>query len=398
MLEKYRLDEITKETLELLVSESAAESRTLDFKSELPGSKDTDRRAFAADAAAFANSGGGSVVYGVTERGGMATEVCGLLVEDVDKEILRLQEILRRGVDPRINGVEFVPVRGFRLGPAIVMRVPRSWNAPHMVTAGGAESRFYVRSGAQNAPLDVHQIRAAFLGSHEASDRVRRFRDERLGRIVGDETPVRLVSQKRVALHLVPLASLDPGSLVDLTGEASSVTAKLRPIGASGWNDRYNLDGFVTFDEIDRAEGRSIGYVQLFRRGMIEAVDSFVSSDFLRGRAVADEEEVVVPGGAFPRDIVEAVWIYMEALKKLAVAPPIVALLSLMGVRGMHVYMSPRYMIRRVARFDRETMLLPDVLFEEYPQTPEQILAKLTPAFDALWQASGYPRFVDLNE
>tara|TARA_B100000965_G_scaffold405088_1_gene437814 strand:+ start:1165 stop:2394 length:1230 start_codon:yes stop_codon:yes gene_type:complete len=338
MLDRYRLHEVSKETLELLVSEAVAECRTLDFKVALPSGKDSDRKEFSADAASFANSAGGNIVFGVAEDKGVAVDVCGLDVQNVDQEILRLQNMLRSGVDPRVDGVEFRPVAGFRLGPAIVMRIPRSWNAPHMVTACGSDSRFYARSGAQKAPLDVHQIRAAFLGSQLVADRIRRFRDERLGRIVGDDTPFPLVSTRRVALHLIPFSAMNPGARVDL-GQVEESRVRLRPIGANGWNDRYNLDGFATVD--DAREGGARGYVQVFRHGMIEAVDTL--RETVPGCWGRDEETPVIPGVAFPRDVLTAVWEYMQALEGLGSCPPVAVFLALTGARGSHVYMSPRY-------------------------------------------------------
>lgn len=389
MLDKYRLDQITKDTLELLVTESAAESRRLDFKTELPGSRDSEKKEFAADVASFANSGGGDVVFGVTEAGGRAAEVRGVACTNADKEILRLQEMALRGVDPRVDGLEFRAVAGFRLGPVIVMRVPRSWNAPHMVTACGAESRFHARFGAQKTALDVHQIRAAFLGSHEVSDRVRRFRDERLGRILGDETPFRLRSPRRLVVHLVPFSSMDPTVQVDLTRAAGDTPVRLRPIGAGGWDHRYNLDGFATY--AGGHDGAS-GYVQVFRRGMIEAVDVLETE---WGRCLGHDEEPVpvIPGASFARETTQSVWEYLEAVKHLGQSLPVAVFLSLTGVRSMELYVGPRYTIGAISPLDRETILLPEVLFEEHPRELASVLDKLRPAFDALWQASGYRAF-----
>ncbi len=273
MLENLDFDKIDKGSIEALVTKGVPEGRLLDFKVALPGGTDSDKKEFVTDVSSFANAGGGTIVYGIAEENGVATEVRGLAIDNADKEILRLQDLLMTGVDPRIAGVQLRSVPGFRLGPVILVRIPRSWAAPHMLTAGRAESRFFARSGARKEPLDVRQIRAAFALSQDLPERIRRFRDERLGRIIGDETPVRLGRRPRMVIHMIPVAAMDLTNVIDVTQVASEARTNLCPIGAGGWNTRFNIDGFVTYSG-DRGTDAQSGYVQVFRRGIIEAVDA----------------------------------------------------------------------------------------------------------------------------
>lgn len=61
---------------------------------------------------------------------------------------------------PRIPGISMraVPLKGKRF--VIVIRIPKSWASPHMITKGS--SKFYSRNSAGKYPLDVFEIRTAF--------------------------------------------------------------------------------------------------------------------------------------------------------------------------------------------------------------------------------------------
>jgi predicted HTH transcriptional regulator len=103
--------------LDELVANAVAESRLLDYKEQLPGGGDPDKKEFLADVTSFANSAGGDLVFGIRERRkggrntGEAGAVVGLPKVSLDQEILRLDAILRTGMDPRVPGLGLHPVR-----------------------------------------------------------------------------------------------------------------------------------------------------------------------------------------------------------------------------------------------------------------------------------------------
>src|SRR5262249_40365809 len=162
-----------------------------------------------------------------------------------------LDSMLQAGIGPRIAGVRIRTVEGFADGPVLLIRVPKSYAAPHMVTFQ-EHSRFYSRNNAGKYPLDVGEIRSAFALSESLPERVRRFRNERLALIVADETPVRVGPGPRTVLHLLPLAALDPTTQVDV---AAVEQRGLWPVPA--W---FNFDGLVGYDSPPGRES----YAQLF--------------------------------------------------------------------------------------------------------------------------------------
>ena len=71
-------EDIAKSDIESLISNGVAERRTLEFKRELPGNSEKDRKEFLADVTSFANAQGGDILYGIDAPKSIATTITGL--------------------------------------------------------------------------------------------------------------------------------------------------------------------------------------------------------------------------------------------------------------------------------------------------------------------------------
>lgn len=105
-------DEITKADVDLLIADQVPEGRTLDYKAELPGKSDGQRKEFAADVSSFANAAGGYIVFGVAEakdgsgkNTGTPDKATGLANTNGDEAILRLESMARANIEPPIPGL-----------------------------------------------------------------------------------------------------------------------------------------------------------------------------------------------------------------------------------------------------------------------------------------------------
>ena len=115
-----------------LIANAVSEGRTIDYKRELPGNSDGEKKEFLADVSSFANTGGGDLVFGMDEVEGLATQLIGFQSANADLEIQRLESILASGLDPRIRHVtKVISCQGG--AKALVLRVERSWVGPHRV-------------------------------------------------------------------------------------------------------------------------------------------------------------------------------------------------------------------------------------------------------------------------
>jgi hypothetical protein len=387
------LDQVCREDIEALVANEVKEGRTIEYKETLPGNADQDKKEFLADVSSFANAAGGDLLYGVVEtrEAGKTTGVpetaAGLAGINADEQIRRLDSMIQAGIGPRIAGVRIHPVAGFPDGPVLLVRVPKSYAAPHMVTFK-EHSRFYSRNNGGKYALDVGEIRSAFALSEALPERVRRFRDERVARIVADETPVVLPPDHvRVVLHVVPVAALDPTARLDITHLIRAPQHCPRPLGSNGWHHRHNLDGFLTYQTFDKID-EGISYVQLFRSGAIEAVEGGTCPR-------PTPQSILFRFGHYEEVLIDGLNGYLKVLQELGSTPPAFVLLTVLGVKGYVLTTDRGDGWRCPHRIDRDALFLPDVLVDDFPQPADVILR---PVFDSVWQAAGWARSPSYNE
>lgn len=128
--------------------------------------------------------------------------------------MLRLESIIRDSIAPRLAGCRFKTLRFDSQCYVIVLRVPKSWAAPHMITFR-CSPEFYARTNAGKYPLDVSELRAAFLLSDTLGQRLARFRDERLEKITKGDTPIPLVTGPKLVLHTIPISGVQGSNPID---------------------------------------------------------------------------------------------------------------------------------------------------------------------------------------
>src|SRR5437016_2544177 len=96
-------DRISEANLQSLVENRVAEGIVLDYKRELYGASDSDKREFLKDVSSFANTATGHIIIGIEEEDGLPTKVTGI-DGDLDAEMQRLESLLRDRMEPRIIG------------------------------------------------------------------------------------------------------------------------------------------------------------------------------------------------------------------------------------------------------------------------------------------------------
>lgn len=371
-------DEITKDDIRLLIENQVSEGRTIDYKRTLPGGGDEDKREFLADVASFANSSGGDLLYGVTENGGVPTAADGLAGIDPDHERLRLDGTIRTGIAPRIPGVRIVAIDGFDQGPVILVRIPKSWASPHMVTFKNL-SRFFVRTSAGKSQMDVDEIRQAFLLSESISDRIKAFRLDRLAQIAAGETPVPLPDNPKIVLHLLPLVAFTSTSFQIQPQAMREHRNDYMPLNGSADVGRFNVDGYVNIDHVDGQSDKRLGYCQLYRTGVIEMVDVRV----LRRNA---QERRSIPSLGLEEYVIQAMEGFLLAIRNLEVPFPAFVALALLGCKDYEMATPPRYFQHYSTPIDRD-MISCETLVEDQDTPADQALH---PLFDTIWNASGW--------
>ena len=171
------INDVDVETLRVLVADRVGEGKTLEYKREIPRGGDRERVRFLKAVSAFANTAGGDLLLGVEAVDGVATALPGVALDNPDGETLRLENMIRDGLEPRLPRVDILPVKVADHRYVPVLRVPRSWIAPHRIRKN---RELYARNSAGSYPLDVGELRTAFTMSETVAGPIRDFRTDRL--------------------------------------------------------------------------------------------------------------------------------------------------------------------------------------------------------------------------
>lgn len=384
------IDQITEKDLQSLIDNSVSEKKTIEYKQSLPGNLDPDKREFLADVSSFANASGGDLIYGIIEdrETGTPKKLEGLIIKNIDKEITRLESMIKDGIEPRILGITIKSVNLSNSKTALIIRIPKSWISPHRVSFK-RHGHFYSRNSAGKYRLDVAELRVAFNLSETIAERIRKFREDRISNIFANETPVLLYDNPKIVLHLIPIISFNPAQSYEIT-KISCQPKKMEPINCNNCDHRYNFDGFLTYS--DREE-KSYSYVQLFRNGIIEAVEGSLLEP--RGRKLS------IPSDAYEEELIKSLSDYLLVLKILGVELPVFIFLTLLGVKGYSMGIDKwklldkhKILIDKVHTIDRDILMVPEVVIESYDINAKDVLR---PCFDSIWNACGFLRSLNYD-
>lgn len=363
------LDAIVESDLTALIANGVTEGRQIEYKRELPGNTDADKKEFLADVSSFANTNGGDILFGLEENQGLPTAIIPLQLADLDLEIRRLDGIISQGLEPRIRHT----IRAINLengGYVMVVRAERSWIGPHRVVFKGHD-KFYGRSSAGKYPLDVSQLREAFAASAGLTEGFKSLVSDRL-HLINNDPPIPFVDGSKVIVHCVPLQALTEQPNVDVLRFAE-YAHQIPLLSNTLRNWLINFDGLLGYAGQETAHA----YTQLFRNGLIEAV----SGTLLR---YGNQGANFIPHISLEQKALQHIKKCFGVFSRLGVVPPIAISLTLLGVKGFVIQASqwsdPGMPIRQ------QDLFLPPVVLQQFDEPLPKLLK---PIFDLIWNASG---------
>jgi len=380
-----RFEDIGASDVTALITNGVREGRTIEYKKVLPPGADADKKEFLADVSSFANSVGGDLLYGIEAQDGLPTRAVGLPGFDADKDTLRLESIIRDGLDPRVPGLRTKVITIPGIDPVFLVRVVKSWAGPHMVTFKDS-SRFFARSSAGKFQMDTGELRSAFSLTADLPSRIRAWRDDRIAKLISGDTPVPIADTAKMVLHLVPLDALNSPDRIP----ASALDGKpieFGPMWAGSWDHRINLDGYVTHGGRPYADTGGIerSYCQVLRSGQVEAVSADLVRD-VNGRKI-------IASLAYEKTLLECTARYLKALAAVGVQPPLLIMVAFIGARGATMSVDIHFG-GDLHPIDRDVLVLPDVLIDE---PPKDLPRAMRPIFDAAWNACGVAQSANYN-
>jgi hypothetical protein len=371
------LDLVTEPDLVSLVENQVREGYQIEYKRSVPFKDKQDKLDFLASVTSFANTVGGDLLIGVTATSGVPVDTPGWEGVDVDQEKLRIENLLRDQVEPRIA----FKVREIRLsnGNAVVLlRVPWSWAQPHMVRMDQV-NRFYYRHSAGKDIMNVSQLRAAFALTSKLDEQIAGFhRDRTIGIKNGTAGYLTSPPTSAVIMHVVPFESFRSGFTLDLEAAMKQAQGGLLPFGTGSNGHRYTLDGIYSFDNVSPCNA----YTPVFRNGIIETAS--------RSLLVTHEGRNLIPCGRLPNDVIHQIQSAIAFYQVLNVPPPFAAMLTLTGVAEYEFATGAEIGGYYTHRVDRDDLPLPAVMVQDFGGRPVDICR---PMFDALFNAAGFPRW-----
>jgi hypothetical protein len=365
------LPDLKEQDLVLLVANGVSEGRSLEFKRDLPGGTDDEKKEFLADVSSFANAQGGDLIFGIEDTSGVAAALPGIIVSDIDAAILRLESVLRDGTEPRVAArMQWVPFASG--GGALVLRVPASLAAPHRIRFKSS-SKFWNRNSRGKYEMDVQELRHAFTQSEEMPQRLRTLHDNAVLAAQGVDMPYPIQPEPTAVLSLMPLGLLRERRDLVLSSENTLLPIKT---GAFSWLP--TLEGLLWYSPPNE-NGEVGAFALTHRTGRIDSAWTFGGKKKLRN----GDEAMLAWSKSFEDGVGEMSHHGLGRLQSYGIEGPWVIMVSVFGFKGASLIPAEHGLSRPAWR---DSARLPELILERV--TPESLL----PIYKAFWLLFGANR------
>jgi hypothetical protein len=326
-----RLSDLQVEDLQRLVNDQVQERDTVEYKRDMYGNSDAEKREMLKDITSMANHRGGHLLIGIDENDeGIPTNVVGI---EPDNHVERITSCCLDNIDKRIMGWE---MRDIPLGNdgrvVIVISIPESINAPHMVTHTGL-NQFWKRHGRQKDKMTIDEIGGAFDKRLSNRNRLDRFLFTRKAEILED-----IGEQTYMIVYVSPVYLRDE-IIFDTRDDNLRNFIQNPPhlqnvaMGVSCGQPYPTINGL-------RADGRDPYYhddtpvkmyIELFTNGYIE-FGKLMRSDALHGTWIRGLVE--------PPQIVDFIGFVQSVYEQYLPLTPLVISLSILNAKGIWLAVS----------------------------------------------------------
>ena len=384
-------DQINESTLQALCDDGASESGTLEFKRQPPDTQGRDiSNELAKDVCALANANGGDIVYGIAEVRQVADHLVPISGEPPDALMRRMREVIDNHVEPRITGIRFKDVALERGDFALVMRVPRSFDGPHLFRykqqregdRRTSHFRFVLRSDTLIQDMDYSQLRDAFGRTATLVERASGFRQQRLTLMEQGHLMPDMAAGPKICLHLVPLSGLVAGQRLDIAEVYGRTDINFAFAGGSQPQKLTNLDGLLLTAAAAGPSERGVqALARLFRSGAME----YIFQAFRRADPGSEARGPYIPAVPVTEEIRRVCGQMLDHARLLGLQGPAIIGLTVVQATGHRFEIVVGHREYGHGLADRGLLTLPDQWVEELG-TPFDIDLFARPMLNALWQ------------
>lgn len=365
--------------LNSLIENSTPESKEIDYKENLNLNTQTDKLKFLHNFTSFANAVGGNLIYGIKAIEGIPVEVIGIETTNLDSLKLLLDNIIRDLIEPRFSNYTFNFIEISDNRQVLIIEIDKSWNSPHAVKVNSGYV-FYSRNSAGKFPLDIFEIRNSFLESSTQIENAKSFKIKRISEIISGQTPFALNSEKpgKLIVHLIPLNAFNPSTNCEI--RLIDDYSKLKLVGFNWLNHQVNFEGLLLYSEFYNSNQEIANYTQIYRSGIIEAVDlvsvNYIENGYPKVSLTLVEDSIKV--------FVENV---LNTYKLINVFPPVLLNISFLNMKGIQISLNEFFSsTTRSNGLTKENYFLPELLIESFEDNWKD---KVESIFFLMWNAFG---------
>lgn len=376
-----------------------SENHFLDFKEYCPlyagGGKPDDaiETDFIKDVSAFANTKGGFLVYGIREKDKKPVELKPFdipILEDLEDQ---LGQLIRSRTEPSFHGYKFYPIQMQDEKYIFIVAVDKHEKHPIAIKLAGKNYyELYHRSVERsNIPLKYNELVDAIVVSNSRKRKIKEFRKQRIKEIIEQSPSVK--SDAKIVLHLISQDALVEDKNCYDVEQFYDNYQKLHPIEFVSLTRDINSDGFKIYEH-SADSIQEVAYVQVYRSGIIEALDPYT----LRQKHIL-ENILLIPGGVFEAKIINAIHRYLSAFKQMQINLPVSIGITLIGIKGFKIAVSNNLIDLAAKRpINEDLLLLPEMEIPNVDLSRAELAKLMKKTFDKIWQAFGYTKSINYCE
>lgn len=169
------LTEITERDLTGLIDNQVRENQNLEYKEIMYGNTDGEKREMLRDISSMANAEGGHILIGIAEDNqneGIPVQIVG--IDNGTDVSARITSSCLSNIDERIIGLGVHPVTLANGKSVVIIQIPRSPRAPHIITFGGL-NQFWKRHDRQKSAMSISEIREGFAATEQSMVKIDEF-------------------------------------------------------------------------------------------------------------------------------------------------------------------------------------------------------------------------------
>ncbi len=381
---------ITKEDLKNLVRNHKQEDSFLDFKRDLYGKTDTDKKELLKDVSAFANGSGGEIIIGIEEDNySQAKTLCGFTTTNISVEKNRIEQIIMNGLEPKLDTfkVRYIHIGNHRF--VMIIRIEHSPLFPHMVSFQRF-NKFYIRKSDKNLLLDVYELRNLFLKSENFMQEIRKYNQDKIKNILEKNAILPTIDAPKILINFIPFDAFTRQTYLDLAKSNLKINFP---------EQRINFDGLLAYQMNDKGIN---SYAQIHRNGIIEFLSSsnkvfdIINNPFVIANNLATEKLKIIYGekNGFEYYLIRKSYEFINILKKLKVQTPIYIFISIIDAKGYRILYKNNNEEKITNAIDRNILSIPELELKRYDNDLKSIIRM---AFNMIWNACGEKESINFD-